>query len=94
MSLPKILISVNSSFPVTACGFEGVLERGRREEFVTSQCPYLKSKFLSFHRDSVLLMQISSRLLDLSGVVQASAVMATDSNLALLKTFGLFTEAG
>ena len=41
------------------------------------------------YRDSVSLMQLSSRLVDLSGVVQASAVMATDSNLALLKEAGL-----
>jgi len=43
----------------------------------------------NYYRDSVSLMQLSSRLTELPGVVQASAVMATDSNLALLKEAGL-----
>ena len=43
----------------------------------------------NYYRDSVLLMQLSSRLADLPGVVQASAVMATGSNVALLIEAGL-----
>ena len=43
----------------------------------------------NYYRDSVLLMQLSSRLVDLPRVVQASAVMATGSNVALLIEAGL-----
>ncbi|MEE9549986.1 MAG: hypothetical protein V3W08_06255, partial [Candidatus Binatia bacterium] len=43
----------------------------------------------NYYRDSVLLMQLSSRLVDLPRVAQASAVMATGSNVALLREAGL-----
>jgi FdrA protein len=39
----------------------------------------------NFYRDSVSLMQLSSRLARLAGVNQASAIMASDANLALLR---------
>jgi len=51
----------------------------------------------NFYRDSVALMQLSARLLGLPGVRQASAVMASDNNLALLREAGLLAgtvEAG
>src|SRR5271154_6062616 len=43
----------------------------------------------NFYRDSVALMQLSSRLSALPGVRQASAVMASPANLALLREAGL-----
>jgi FdrA protein len=43
----------------------------------------------NFYRDSVALMQLSSRLSALPGVRQASAVMASATNLALLCEAGL-----
>ena len=43
----------------------------------------------NFYRDSVALMQLSARLLTLPGVRQASAVMASANNLALLREAGL-----
>ena len=43
----------------------------------------------NFYRDSVALMQLSSGLAKLQGVRQASAVMASESNLALLREAGL-----
>src|SRR5262245_4342958 len=41
------------------------------------------------YRDSVALMQLSARIAGLAGVRQASAVMATAGNLALLREAGL-----
>jgi FdrA protein len=51
----------------------------------------------NFYRDSVALMQLSARLSGLPGVKQASAVMASPSNLHLLRDAGLLNgkvEAG
>lgn len=48
--------------------------------------------FPSFYRDSVSLMQLSARLAALPGIEQASAVMATAANLALLADTGLGCE--
>lgn len=51
----------------------------------------------NFYRDSVALMQLSSKLGKLPGVRQASAVMASQANLALLREAGLLAgvvEAG
>src|SRR5262245_30584109 len=51
----------------------------------------------NFYRDSVSLMQVSSRLAKVAGVVQASAIMASEANLALLREAKLLsgaTEAG
>lgn len=47
----------------------------------------------NFYRDSVSLMQISSRLAKLAGVSQASAVMASANNLALLRDAKLLAGA-
>lgn len=41
------------------------------------------------YRDSVTLMQVSAKISALSGVQQASVVMATEGNLALLREAGL-----
>ena len=41
------------------------------------------------YRDSVSLMQLSALLGKLPGIEQASAVMATENNLALLADAGL-----
>jgi FdrA protein len=46
----------------------------------------------NFYRDSVALMQLSSNLGKLSGVRQASAVMASEANLSLLREAGLLVE--
>ena len=46
----------------------------------------------NFYRDSVALMQLSSRLSALPGVRQASAVMASANNLALLREAGLLAS--
>ena len=43
----------------------------------------------NFYRDSVALMQLSSRISKLPGVRQASAVMASANNLGLLREAGL-----
>jgi succinyl-CoA synthetase alpha subunit len=51
----------------------------------------------NFYRDSVALMQLSSRLGKLPRIGQASAVMASEANLALLREAGLLAgivEAG
>jgi succinyl-CoA synthetase alpha subunit len=51
----------------------------------------------NYYRDSVSLMQLSSRLGKAPGVTQASAVMASEANLALLREAGLMSgrvEAG
>ena len=47
----------------------------------------------NLYRDSVSLMQLSSALGALSGIVQASVVMATEANLALLRAAGLVKGA-
>ena len=49
--------------------------------------------FRNFYRDSVSLMQLSAKLGALAGVRQASAVMATAGNLALLQDAGLIAAA-
>lgn len=46
----------------------------------------------NFYRDSVSLMQLSSGIAKLRGMEQASAVMATANNLALLTEAGLLAE--
>ena len=46
------------------------------------------------YRDSVSLMQLSAMLGRLPGIKQASAVMATENNLALLAEAGLRVDAG
>ncbi len=49
----------------------------------------------NFYRDSVTLMHLSARLSALPGVSQASAVMASERNLALLREAGLLaSDAG
>jgi succinyl-CoA synthetase alpha subunit len=51
----------------------------------------------NFYRDSVSLMQLSSRLAKLPGITQASAIMASEANLALLREAKLLdgsAEAG
>jgi hypothetical protein len=48
----------------------------------------------NFYRDSVSLMQLSSRLARLAGVNQASAIMASDANLGLLREAKLLVGAG
>ena len=51
----------------------------------------------NFYRDSVSLMQLSSRLAKLPGMIQASAIMASEANLALLREAKLLSgtiEAG
>ncbi len=47
----------------------------------------------NFYRDSVALMQLSSRLGALPGVKQASAVMASPNNVSLLREAGLLSGA-
>jgi succinyl-CoA synthetase alpha subunit len=47
----------------------------------------------NFYRDSVALMQLSARISKLPGVRQASAVMASANNLALLREAGLLQDA-
>jgi FdrA protein len=47
----------------------------------------------NFYRDSVALMQLSARISKLPGVSQASAVMASANNLALLREAGLLEGA-
>ena len=47
----------------------------------------------NIYRDSVALMQISSRLCDLPGIAQASAIMATEANIELLTEAGLIESA-
>jgi FdrA protein len=49
--------------------------------------------FRNLYRDSVSLMQLSARIGALSGVRQASAVMATAGNLDLLREAGLIAAA-
>ena len=47
----------------------------------------------NFYQDSVTLMHLSSRLAKLPGIVQASAVMASEANLALLREAKLLDVA-
>ena len=47
----------------------------------------------NYYRDSVSLMQLSSRLGKLPGLSQASAIMASENNLALLREAGLLEDA-
>ena len=47
----------------------------------------------NFYRDSVSLMQLSSRLARLPGLIQASAIMASEANLALLREAKLLSGA-
>jgi FdrA protein len=47
----------------------------------------------NFYRDSVALMQLSSSLGKLPHIRQASAVMASEANLALLREAGLLADA-
>jgi len=47
----------------------------------------------NFYRDSVALMQLSARISNLPGVRQASAIMASPNNLALLREAGLLQGA-
>ena len=47
----------------------------------------------NIYRDSVALMQISSKLCDLPGIVQASVIMATAANIELLVEAGLIKKA-
>lgn len=47
----------------------------------------------NFYRDSVSLMQFSARLARLPGLRQASAIMASPNNLALLREAGLLAGA-
>src|SRR5260370_667015 len=47
----------------------------------------------NLYRDSVSLMQLSAALARLDGIEQASAVIASPSNLALLREVGLIGEA-
>ena len=47
----------------------------------------------NFYRDSVSLMQLSSRLAKLPGMIQASAIMASEANLALLREAMLLSGA-
>ncbi|MHB1294124.1 MAG: acyl-CoA synthetase FdrA [Anaerolineae bacterium] len=54
----------------------------------TSRVRILKN----FYRDSVALMQLSTRLTGLAGVGQAYAIMCTEANLDLLRDAGVRTE--
>ena len=59
--------------------------------------PTAASVIRNFYRDSVALMQLSARLGRLPGIRQATAIMASEANRALLRAAGLAThevEAG
>ena len=59
--------------------------------------PTAASVIRNFYRDSVALMQLSARLGQLPGIRQATAIMASEANRALLREAGLTThevEAG
>ena len=47
----------------------------------------------NYYQDSMKLMQISQKLGALPGVKKASAIMATETNLKMLKDAGLIKEA-
>ena len=49
--------------------------------------------FRNLYRDSVSLMQLSAKIGALTGINQASAVMATAGNLDLLRDAGLIAAA-
>ena len=53
-----------------------------------------KKVFPNFYRDSVSLMQVSAALSARPGIAQASAVMASEANLALLREAGLIDGDG
>ncbi|MGQ0604532.1 MAG: acyl-CoA synthetase FdrA [Anaerolineales bacterium] len=55
--------------------------------------PTVQRVLKNFYRDSVALMQFSKGLSEQSGVQQASAVMATENNLDLLREAGLSTDS-
>src|SRR5690349_18881520 len=46
----------------------------------------------NLYRDSVALMDVSARISKISGVVRATAVMATKANIALLAEAGLLSS--
>ena len=48
--------------------------------------------FPNLYRDSVALMEVSARISKLPGIAHATAVMATQSNIALLAEAGLLSE--
>ena len=54
---------------------------------------YIHKVVPNLYRDSVSLMQLSAALAKLPGVEQASAIMATPANLALLREAKLLNEA-
>jgi FdrA protein len=54
--------------------------------------PTAASVIRDFYRDSVALMQLSSRLGKLPSIRQASAIMASEANRALLREAGLATD--
>jgi len=57
----------------------------------------LSKIFPNTYRDSVALMQVSTKINELTGITQASLIMATATNLELLREAGLieiFPEAG
>ena len=47
--------------------------------------PTAASVIRNFYRDSVALMQLSARLGQLPGIRQATAIMASEANRALLR---------
>ena len=50
--------------------------------------------FKNTYRDSMVLMSLSKELTDKEGVEEATAIMGTDNNKALLKRAGLLDETG
>ena len=46
----------------------------------------------NYYQDSVKLMQISKELSSLSGIKNASAIMATEANLIMLREAGLISK--
>ncbi len=54
--------------------------------------PTAASVIRNFYRDSVTLMQLSSRLGQLPGIRKATAIMASEANRALLREAGLATQ--
>ena len=52
----------------------------------------LQKFYTNTYRDSVALMQISAEISELSGISQASLIMATAANIALLNEIGLIGE--
>jgi len=66
---------------------------GIRERFEPSMPAALLKIVHNTYRDSVTLMQVSAKISALAGVHQASVVMATEGNLALLREAGLLDGA-